>query len=91
MYAATAEVLFPVGLPPELGVKGKLFTDMGSAGKIDPTSPTVNDTGTVRASIGAGVNWASPFGPVGIDLGIPILKESFDKTELVRVNFGTRF
>ena len=91
MYAGTAEVVFPLGLPPELGVKGKVFTDMGSAGKIDPTNSTVKDTGSLRASLGAGVNWASPFGPVGLDLGIPILKESFDKTELIRVNFGTRF
>ena len=91
MYAGTAELQFPVGLPPELGVKGKVFTDLGSAGKIDPTSPTVNDTGSLRASIGVGVNWASPFGPVGMDLGVPLLKEDFDKTELVRVNFGTRF
>ncbi len=91
MYAGTAELQFPVGLPPELGVKGKLFSDVGSAGKIDPTSATVNDTGSLRASIGFGVNWASPFGPVGMDLGIPILKEDFDKTELVRVNFGSKF
>ena len=91
MYAGTAEVVFPLGLPPEFGVKGKLFTDMGSAGKIDPTSPTVNDTGSLRGSVGAGINWASPFGPVGLDFGIPILKESFDKTELFRVNFGTKF
>ncbi|MEK7245745.1 MAG: outer membrane protein assembly factor BamA, partial [Pseudomonadota bacterium] len=91
MYTATAEVLFPLGLPPELGVRGKAFTDMGSAGKISPTSPTVNDTGSVRAAVGAGVNWASPFGLVGLDFGIPILKENFDKTELIRVNFGTKF
>ena len=32
-----------------------------------------------------------PIGPVGVDFGVPVLKESFDKTELVRVNFGTRF
>jgi outer membrane protein insertion porin family len=91
MYAGTAEVLFPLGLPPEFGVKGKMFTDLGSAGKIDPTSATVRDTGSLRASVGAGINWASPFGPIGIDFGVPVLKESFDKTELVRVNFGTKF
>jgi outer membrane protein insertion porin family len=91
MYTGTAEVLFPLGLPPEFGIKGKMFTDMGSSGKIDPTRATVQDTGSLRASVGAGINWVSPFGPIGIDFGIPVLKESFDKTELVRVNFGTRF
>ena len=91
MYTATAEALFPLGLPPEMGIRGKMFSDMGSAGKISPTSATVNDTGSVRVTVGAGVNWASPFGLVGIDFGVPVLKEKFDQTELVRVNFGTKF
>jgi len=68
-----------------------VFSDMGSAGKLDPTNATVRDTASLRASVGAGINWASPFGPMGIDFGVPVLKESFDKTELVRVNFGTKF
>lgn len=91
MYTATAEALFPLGLPPEMGIRGKVFSDMGSAGKISPTSARVNDTGSVRVSAGTGVNWASPFGLVGIDLGLPIVKEKFDQTEIIRVNFGTKF
>ena len=91
MYTGTAELIFPVGLPAEFGVKGKLFSDIGSSGKIEPTSDIVDDTGSVRVSLGAGFSWQSPIGPVGVDFGVPVLKESFDKTELVRVNFGTRF
>lgn len=91
MYLGSAEFIFPVGLPAEFGVKGKLFTDIGSAGKLEPTSDIVDDTGSVRVSFGAGFSWQSPIGPVGVDFGVPVLKESFDKTELVRVNFGTRF
>ncbi|MEM9472017.1 MAG: outer membrane protein assembly factor BamA [Pseudomonadota bacterium] len=44
-----------------------------------------------RAAVGAGVIWASPFGPLRLDVAYPILKESFDETELVRFSVGTRF
>lgn len=90
-YAGTVQLTFPSGLPPELGLKGRVFTDWGSSGKVQPSGPEVRDVDSVRAAIGAGVTWQSPFGPVGVDFGIPILKESFDETELLRVNFGASF
>ena len=91
MYTASAEIIFPLGLPAELGVTAKVFTDMGSAGKIELTGSDINDSPSLRASVGAGVIWASPFGPVGLDFGFPVLKEDFDEVENIRVNFGARF
>ena len=90
-YLGTAEVRFPLGFPDELKVTGKVFADMGSLMTIHPEDSTVQDTGSLRASVGTGVNWESPFGPIGVDFGFPVIKESFDKTETIRVNFGTRF
>ncbi len=91
MYTASAEISFPLGLPAELGLTAKVFTDVGSAGKIDPSAPDVDDSPSLRASVGTGLVWASPFGPVGVDFGVPILKEDFDEVENFRVNFGARF
>jgi len=91
IYHATSQVNFPIGLPEELGLSGKLFTDLGSTGQLNSGSTSVNDTSSLRLSVGTGLDWASPFGPIGIDFGFPILKESFDQTETMRVNFGTRF
>ena len=91
MYTGSVELFFPLGLPQELGVSGRAFTDFGSTGELATTRSGIFDTGSIRASVGVGVTWKSPFGPVGLDLGIPIVKESFDETELVRINFGTRF
>ncbi len=90
-YSGTVELRFPVGLPAELGVEGRLFTDLGSVGNISPSAPNVGDTGSVRVSIGTGLSWLSPFGPIGIDVGFPVVKEDFDEEELIRINFGTRF
>ncbi len=91
MYSGTAELGFPLGLPQELGITGRAFTDVGSAGEIATTRTGIEDTGSLRASAGVGVTWRSPFGPLGVDAAIPILKEGFDETEVVRINFGTRF
>ena len=91
MYTGTVEVTFPIGLPDELGVKAKLFTDIGSSGKIEPSDSDVRDTAGLRASIGTGINWVSPFGVIGVDFAVPVLKESFDEVENFRFNFGTKF
>ena len=91
IYHATSQVKFPLGLPEELGLSGKLFTDLGSTGQLSTGSTSVNDTSSLRLSVGTGIDWGSPFGPIGVDFGYPVIKESFDQEETVRVNFGTRF
>jgi len=91
MYGASAELKFPLGLPKELAIMGRTFTDVGSTGKLSDTGSSIEDTGSLRMSVGAGLTWGSPFGPIGVDFGIPVLKEDFDKTEAIRINFGTRF
>lgn len=91
---ARAELSFPIGLPEEFGVKGRMFTDAGMLDDVD-VSPLPGDDiridSALRASAGIGVTWASPFGPIGIDLAQPILKKDYDKTEFFRFSFGTRF
>lgn len=90
-YAGTVEQTFPLGLPPELGVLGRVFTDFGNLSDSDESGIGILDTGSVRVTAGFGVSWKSPFGPVAIDFAWPIVSESFDSTEVLRFNFGTRF
>lgn len=90
-YTATGEVRFPLGLPDDLGVTGAAFVDMGSLWSIDATGPQVRDSASPRASTGVGVAWASPFGPIRIDFAKAFLKQDYDKEELIRFSFGTRF
>ncbi len=91
MYTGSLALKFPLGLPSELGVSGRLFTDVGSAGHIDPSDANTKDENSMRVSTGFGLTWVSPFGPLGIDAGFPLAKEDFDKTELIRINFGAQF
>jgi len=90
-YVGSVTQGFPLGLPQEFGVTGRVFTDFGSLWGLDQTGPTVKDIASIRVSAGIGVSWASPFGPIRLDLGHPVIKESFDKNEIFRVSFGTRF
>lgn len=92
MYAASAQVNFPLGLPEELGLRGHAFTDLGSIGPTDENGGSaIREATTPRLSVGVGVAWRSPMGPINLDLAFPILKEGFDETEMFRFDFGTRF
>jgi outer membrane protein insertion porin family len=90
-YVSTAEMTFPLGLPNDFGIKGRLFTDAGSSWNSGETGADVRDVNSLRVSVGTGVSWKSPFGLIRLDLGIPVRKEDFDDTEVFRVNFGSRF
>jgi outer membrane protein insertion porin family len=51
----------------------------------------LGDSPKPRLSIGIGVNWVSPFGPLRIDLAKALLKEDGDDTKLFSFNVGTQF
>lgn len=91
VYSGAIELIFPLGLPKQFGVKGALFTDAGSLTDLDFDASFIEDTASLRWSAGVGFAWRSPFGPVRLDFAVPILKEDFDETENFRFNFGTRF
>ena len=90
-YAGSLGVGFPLGLPNDAGLRGRAFIDYGSSGLTEDRDPGVADSANIRASGGVGLTWSSVLGPMNIDFGWPISKESHDETQLVRFSFGTRF
>jgi outer membrane protein insertion porin family len=105
-YVGSFTLGVPLGLPKELGVSGRVFSDFGTLYQIEPTQivltpaqlaqtgglqPQVEQSPAIRASVGVGVSWKSPVGPIRLDLAYPVRKESFDKTQFFRVSFGTKF
>jgi len=105
-YVGSLALGVPLGLPKELGISGRVFTDFGTlwsndqknlvltAAQLQATGgvqPHILDSTAIRASAGVGISWKSPVGPIRLDLAYPIKKESFDKTQLFHVSFGTRF
>ncbi len=90
-YVLTQEVSFPLGLPKELGLTARLFHDIGSAWGADVSGSGVNDSTSIRASVGIGFTWVSPFGPIRVDFGIPYLKQKYDRTQNFTFGFATRY
>jgi outer membrane protein insertion porin family len=90
-YAGTAEITFPLGLPEEFDIKGSVFSDFGSAWGMDDPFANLVDASTPRTSLGIGLGWVSPFGPLRVDFASAVLKEDYDKTQIFSFNFGTRF
>ncbi len=76
------EVLVP--LVPGLNLKGVLFNDIGNAF----TNAQGIDLGDLRYSVGAGVRWKSPFGPIRIELGRPLNAKKDERTSSVHFSFG---
>ncbi len=87
----TTELSFPIGLPAEFNIRGRLFTDLGTLTGLDEEGAEILDEASVRITVGFGVSYNSPLGPILIDFGFPVLKEDFDKTEAIRFSFGARF
>ena len=76
------ELLFPI--MESYGVRGVAFFDMGNA-----FSDSLN-FGDFRRSIGAGVRWMSPFGPLRVELGFPINKKPHDETSVLGFSIGSQ-
>jgi outer membrane protein insertion porin family len=115
-WGATAEVQFPIpGVPKDLGVRLAVFSDAGSlwnyAGPTQAQLQTLflgqtiipsDDSMHIRASVGAGILWDSPFGPLRLDYAKAFMKEDCapvsvvggpqcDKLQAIRFGGGTKF
>jgi outer membrane protein insertion porin family len=51
----------------------------------------LGNSGKPRLSVGIGVNWVSPFGPLRLDLAKALIKQDGDDTKLFQFNVGTQF
>ena len=93
-YVGSLTQGFPLGLPAELGLSGRVWTDFGSLIHTDDVPNAANpiqQSDLIRVSAGFGFTWKSPFGPIRIDVGHPVIRKSFDKISIFRFGFGSRF
>ncbi len=90
-YSLTGELSFPLGVGEELDLRGATFTDIGSLTEIDASGSELLDEASPRVSVGVGLRFRSPIGPIRLDFSRALIKEDFDVTENFRFSFGTRF
>jgi len=102
----TVQLRFPSLVPESYGLNLGLFTDFGTLGRLDNLTPAtrictgaqysgvgtcVHDNLALRASAGISVQWKSPFGPVQIDLGLPYIKTSYDRPQIIHFSTATGY
>lgn len=100
-WGASVEMQMPFWfLPKEIGLKGAVFADAGSLFDYQgPTCWTVTNecltvganNGLIRSSVGVGLIWQSPFGPLRFDYAVPLTKDKSDIVQEFRFGGGTSF
>jgi outer membrane protein insertion porin family len=100
-WGASLELQTPLYfLPKDAGVKIAAFADAGSLWNyVGPTEFAatgevlngVDSAMYVRSSVGVGLIWDSPFGPLRFDYSFPLTKQSYDRVQQFRFGGGTKF
>ncbi len=97
------EARLPGLLPESYGIGLALFSDFGTLGHLDnvvtrtaparniPVLALLKDNLAFRATAGISINWKSPVGPVQINLGLPILKTSCDRAQIIHFSAATGY
>jgi outer membrane protein insertion porin family len=98
-WTSSAELQAPVpGVPADANLKMALFSDVGSlwangasgAASLASLSPAqqIANSRAPRASLGAGLIWDSPFGPLQVDYAYPVLRQPYDVTQRLSFSAG---
>ena len=96
IWTQSTELRFPLPVSPDLGLKGRVFADIGALSQVSSEYAPgkfamVYDNPSPRVGVGFGVSWQTPFGLINIDIAPLVVKYQFDKTQIFRFGFGTRF
>jgi outer membrane protein insertion porin family len=78
------ELHFPIA--EQYGLRGLAFLDIGQAFK---ESESISFS-AFRRSVGIGARWMSPFGPLRVELGFPLNKQSGDETSVLGFSVGAQ-
>lgn len=92
----STQLNFPIFIPDEYQVKGFVFTDYGILGKPPARENTYNgqpnfiDSG-IRTSVGFGIYWNTPMGPMNFSWGWPLHMGKHDRERRFLLSFETQF
>jgi outer membrane protein insertion porin family len=99
-WGASLEAQTPLYfLPKEIGIKMAVYADAGSlwnyqsetSWAVTGETLQLGDDNLVRSSVGVGLIWDSPLGPLRFDLAYALTKASYDRTQIFRFSGGTKF
>jgi outer membrane protein insertion porin family len=94
-FNASLEAQFPMPVIPEsFGLRGAVFADAATlyGSKLNNSDVTVAGKSMEwRASVGAGLIWASPFGPLRVNYAVPVVKQDNDDVQNFSFGISSRF
>jgi outer membrane protein insertion porin family len=82
-YFGTFLVRIPFGSA--LGLRGVTFVEYGNVWGTRFSKEEVHDSRKMRVSGGVGIEWFSPFGPIGVSISRAFVKEPYDKTQSIQL------
>jgi len=98
----STQLNFPIFIPDEYQIKGFVFADYGVLGKppakedIYPNPPVwwsrknhIDDS--IRTSVGFGIYWNTPMGPMNFSWGWPLKMTDYDREQRFLLSFETQF
>ncbi len=77
------EITFPI--LSGLGIRGVIFSDAGQSFILKDSL----DIDKLQASVGFGVRWKSPFGPLAVDIAFPLNPRPADQSTVFEVGAGS--
>ncbi|MBR0829367.1 outer membrane protein assembly factor BamA [Bradyrhizobium manausense] len=75
----------------EVNVPGCVPSTVNPASAGTCTGLVLDDSRVVRTSVGVGLIWQSPFGPLRFDYAVPLTKGAYDRVQQFRFGGGTSF
>ena len=98
----STQLNFPIFIPDEYQVKGFVFFDYGILGKPPKEEYTYCLPGTtycknndidsdLRTSVGVGIYWNTPMGPMNFSWGWPLKMNEYDREQRFLLSFETQF
>lgn len=92
----STQLNFPMFIPDEYQIKGFVFSDYGMLGRPPKSEyefagkPNFIDQ-DIRTSVGVGVYWNTPMGPMNFSWGWPMKLNEYDRERRFLLSFATQF
>ncbi|MBR5625494.1 MAG: outer membrane protein assembly factor BamA [Alphaproteobacteria bacterium] len=97
-FNGSTQLNFPIFIPDEYQIKGFVFADYGVLGKppkqeyTDPHYGQPNDIDDDwRTSVGVGIYWNTPMGPMNFSWGWPLKINKYDREQRFLLSFESQF
>ncbi len=97
----STQLNFPIFIPDEYQIKGFVFADYGILGKPPKDEYTYTDPfgrtrdnyidSDIRTSVGVGIYWNTPMGPMNFSWGWPLKLNKYDREQRFLLSFETQF